>query len=368
MKVAILGNDAHALYNTKYEVIKAIADAGCDVNIVCADGLNREKLEKLGVTIHLMDVRRHSKNPLNDILVFKNYNKLIKEINPDIVFTFNIKPNIYGGMVCRIKKIPYMPNITGLGTAVEYPGIMQKITVFLYRRAMKNADCIFFQNTSNKLFFEQHCIYGKSSRMLPGSGVNLEKFKFLPYPDTEEIHFMFIARILKEKGIDQYIEAAEEIKKRHDNVVFDVIGQCDDDKYINILKNYNDRGIIIYHGVAKNTLEFQKFNSCTVLPSYYPEGMNNVLLESAACGRPIITTDRSGCGEIVDDGVNGFIVNKQDSRDLIEKIERFLNLSYDDRRRMGLNGRQKMEKEFDRKLVVEAYIEEIEQRHGIESD
>ena len=120
--------------------------------------------------------------------------------------------------------------------------------------------------------------------------------------------------------------------------------------------------MIIYHGVAKNTLEFQKFNSCMVLPSYYPEGMNNVLLESAACGRPIITTDRSGCGEIVDDGVNGYIVNKQDSHDLIEKIERFLNLSYDERRRMGLNGRQKIEKEFDRRLVVEAYIEEINKK------
>lgn len=362
MKVLILGNDAHYLYNTRYELVQKLLEIGHNVEIVCADGLNREKFEKLGVAMHLMDVRRHSKNPLNDILIYRNYNKLIKKINPDLVFTFNIKPNVYGGMVCRIKKIAYMPNITGLGTAVEYPGLMQKITVFLYKRAMKNADCIFFQNTANKQFFEQHGIHGKSSRMLPGSGVNLEKFKLLPYPGTEEIHFMFIARILKEKGIDQYIEAAEEIKKCHDNVVFDVIGQCDDDKYINILKNYNDRGIIIYHGVAKNTLEFQKFNSCMVLPSYYPEGMNNVLLESAACGRPIITTDRSGCGEIVDDGVNGYIVNKQDSHDLIEKIERFLNLSYDERRRMGLNGRQKIEKEFDRRLVVEAYIEEINKK------
>lgn len=362
MKAAILGNDVHALYNTKYEVIQKLVQLGNDVHIVCADGLNREKLEQLGVTMHLMDVRRHSKNPFNDISVFKHYKKLISEINPDIVFTFNIKPNIYGGMVCRIKKIPYMPNITGLGTAVEYPGLMQKVTVFLYRRAMKNADCIFFQNTANKSFFEQHRIRGKSSRILPGSGVNLEKFKLMEYPDTQEIHFMFIARILKEKGIDQYIEAAEEIKKHHDNVVFDVIGQCDDDKYINVLKNYNDKGIIVYHGVTKNTLAFQKFNSCTVLPSYYPEGMNNVLLESAACGRPIITTDRSGCGEIIDDGENGYMVKQQDSKDLIEKIEKFLSLSYEERRQMGLNGRRKIEKEFDRKLVVEAYVEEISKK------
>lgn len=360
MKVLILGNDAHYLYNTRYELVQKLLEIGHNVEIVCADGLNREKFEKLGVTMHLMDVRRHSKNPLNDILIYRNYNKLIKKINPDLVFTFNIKPNVYGGMVCRIKKIAYMPNITGLGTAVEYPGLMQKITVFLYKRAMKNADCIFFQNTANKQFFEQHGIHGKSSRMLPGSGVNLEKFKLLPYPDTEEIHFMFIARILKEKGIDQYIEAAEEIKKRHDNVVFDVIGQCDDDKYINILKNYNDRGIIIYHGVAKNTLEFQKFNSCMVLPSYYPEGMNNVLLESAACGRPIITTDRSGCGEIVDDGVNGFIVKQEDTGDLIQKLEKFIMMPIEDRRKMGLNGREKVKNEFDRIKVVETYVKEIQ--------
>lgn len=359
MKIVILVNDAHYLYNTRYELVERLIKDNYEVYIVCEDGLNRQAFEQLGAKIQLMNINRHSKNPFNDLKILKQYKKILREVRPDVVLTYNIKPNIYGGMLCRKNKINYITNITGLGTAVEYPGVTQKITVAMYRIAVKNAYCIFFQNKENKSFFDKHKITYKKSKLLPGSGVNLDKFELLEYPETDETNFMFIARILKEKGIDEYLEAAEAITAKYDNVKFHVIGQCDDERYIDILKEYDEKNIIKYHGVQKDIKEFQRYNSCTVLPSYYPEGMNNVLLESAASGRPIITTNRSGCGEVVDDGVNGFIVKQRDSKDLIRIIEKFMLLDTDRRAEMGVAGRRKVENEFDRNIVIEAYIEEL---------
>jgi galacturonosyltransferase len=163
---------------------------------------------------------------------------------------------------------------------------------------------------------------------------------------------------MKEKGVDQYLEAAEYIKSKYPNTVFHVCGFCEQ-AYEEKLKELTEKGIINYHGMVRNVAEVLKDIQCTIHPTYYPEGIANVLLESCACARPIITTDRAGCREVVDDGVNGFVVKQRDSQDLIEKIEKFLALSHDEKIAMGLAGRAKVEKEFDRQIVVEKYCEEI---------
>ena len=275
------------------------------------------------------------------------------------MLTYTIKPNIYGGIACRLFKAPYIANITGLGTAVENKGMLQKIAIILYRIAFKDIKCVFFQNEENRRFFIDNNIAVGKDRLIPGSGVNLEHFNVLNYPPDDIVEFAFISRIMKEKGIEQYLEAAEYIKNKYPNTRFHVCGFCEED-YQDRLEEMQSKGIIIYHGMLCDVREILKITHCTIHPTYYPEGMSNVLLESAACGRAIITTNRSGCREIVDDGVSGYLVKQKDSIDLIEKIEQFLALSLEDKKRMGLAGRKKVEKEFDRKIVVDAYMEEIE--------
>jgi len=193
---------------------------------------------------------------------------------------------------------------------------------------------------------------------IPGSGVNLERWKLLDYPRGDKTHFLFVARIIKEKGIEQYLYAAEEIKKRHPETVFHICGPCDGN-YAEILVEKQEAGIIEYHGMVQDTGEFLKAASCLVHPSYYPEGISNVLLEACASGRPIITTDRPGCREVVEDGVNGYRIPCRDSEALVEAIEKFLGLSWDERREMGVQARRKVEREFDREIVIGKYMEEI---------
>ena len=194
--------------------------------------------------------------------------------------------------------------------------------------------------------------------MLPGSGVNLEKYKLLEYPKEDNFEFIFVGRIMKEKGIDLYIETAKYIKSKYKNTKFHVIGYCEQD-YEQKLKNLQKQGIIIYHGKQDDMIPFYKLSCCTIHPTYYPEGMSNVLLESAASGRPVITTDKPGCREIVDNGVTGFIVKPKDLEDLKEKVELFINKTYEEKINMGLAGRKKVEKEFDRNIVIKKYIDEI---------
>jgi galacturonosyltransferase len=359
----VLANDTSYTYNLRLEIIERLIAEGNLVNIAGKLDNFHEEFKKMGVQLININVRRHGRNPLKDIILFFNYIKILLREKPDIVLSYNIKPNIYGGMACKILRIRYIPNITGLGIAVEYPGRMQRLTIKLYKIGVSGALCIFFQNEENKQFFISHRMISSKSRirLLPGSGVNLQLYPAMPYPDKETINFLFVARIMKEKGIDIYISAARLIWEKHKNVIFHICGGCDDEKYFSILKEAEKAGYIKYHGEQKNMLPFFEMANCVVHPSYYPEGMSNVLLEAASSARPIITTDRSGCLETVDNGKSGYIVPVKDVESLADAIERFIGLSWEQKRDMGLAGRVKMEKQFNRQIVVKAYIEEIEE-------
>ncbi len=283
-----------------------------------------------------------------------------------MVLTYTIKPNIYGGLACASSDTPYLTNITGLGTAVETKGFLQFITMTLYRKALRKANTVFFQNRENENFFLKHKLVLGKHKLIPGSGVNLSYYVPLPYPKSDTIEFVFIARIMKEKGIDQYLQAAEEIKRKYPNTKFHICGFCEE-SYEQVLQAFQENGTIIYHGVVADMKEIYKQIHCTVHPTYYPEGLSNVLLESAASARPIITTDRSGCREVIEDGVNGFICKQKDSNDLTMKIENFLQLTWEEKRQMGLAGRTKVEQEFDRNIIVNAYLQKIKEE-GIERE
>ncbi len=362
MRILIFGNDLCGLFNFRREVFQAMLDVGYEVYICAPDDSRNDscisKFTQMGCIFEPYEFDRHGTNPFAELRMIRDYKRIIKTVSPDVVLTYTIKPNVYGGMACAALKVPYIANITGLGTAVENGGILQKITLFLYKRGLRKAQKVFFQNSENRDFMLRHGVVKGEYDLLPGSGVNLEYFSVLDYPNKERAEFVFISRIMKEKGVDQYLEAAEYIKGKYPNVVFHVCGSCEQG-YGERLKKLHEKGIIVYHGTVNDVREVLKNVYCTVHPTYYPEGMSNVLLESCASGRPIITTDRAGCREIIDDGVNGYVVKQKDSKDLIEKIEKFLALPWEEKRQMGLNGRKKVEKEFDRQIVVDAYLKEI---------
>lgn len=359
MKILILANSAGGLYNFRKELLQALLMNGCYVYAAIPPHELVQQIEELSCEVIETPISRHSTNPLQDLKLLGLYRRVLKEVQPDVVLTYTIKPNIYGGMACAQAGIPYVVNITGLGTAVENPGILQRITLMLYRVALRKVQTVFFQNAENEAFFARHKLAIGKHKLIPGSGVNLEYFQAQEYPDSKTVDFVFVGRLMKAKGIDQYLEAAKVIRERHPETRFHICGSCEE-AYQELMEELEQSGVVIYHGSVKDMREMYKQIHCTIHPTYYPEGLSNVLLESAASARPIITTDRSGCREVVDHGINGFVVKQRDSADLIEKIEKFLALSVEQRREMGLAGRKKVEREFDRQIVVEAYLRELE--------
>ena len=357
-KILVISNVTSGLYNFRYELIQRLVQE-FEVFIMANDNGRADEFTKLGCTFIETGFDRHSINPVKEVKLFSMYIKLIRNVRPDIVLTYTIKPNIYAGMVCALLGIPYIANITGLGTAVEKGGIIQKIAIILYKIGLRRAQMVFFQNSENRDFMLNHGIIKGAYGTIPGSGVNLQKYKPLEYPNGETTDFVFIGRIMKEKGIDQYIDAAKYIRGKYPQTRFHICGAFEEN-YGEQMKELQDSGIILYHGVVKDMISLYQIASCTIHPSYYPEGLSNVLLESCACARPIITTNRAGCREVVDDGVNGFICKQKDSEDLIKQIEKFIALPYEKKKQMGLAGRAKVEKKFDRNIVVEAYLKEIE--------
>ncbi len=356
--ILIVSNVTNGLFLFRRELIECLAGK-YNVEIVAGDTGSVDALKALGCNVTLSPIELHGTNPLKELGLYRYYKKKITSLKPAAVLTYTVKPNIYAGMASAKLGVPYIANITGLGTAVEEKSALRKVMFFLLRRGLRKAKKVFFQNEENRDFMLGHKLVSGAWDLLPGSGVNLDRYSPLPYPEGDDINFTFISRVMKEKGIDQFVETARAVREKHPEAHFHVYGKLSGE-YNSIIPALNDEGVITYHGYAGDIAAVHAASSCTVHPSYYPEGMSNVLLESAACARPVITTDRSGCRETVDDGVTGYIVPVKDSRALTEAVLEFISLTRDERREMGLAGRAKVEKEFDRKIVIDKYLKEIE--------
>ena len=357
-KVLLLANHDIVLYNFRLELIERLLQDGHEVFIVSPYGNRIEDLKNLGCQYIKVDMDRHGTNPIKDLKLLVNCKKVFKSINPDIVFTYTIKPNIYGAMACKILKIPCVVNITGLGTAIEQKGILQKVTLTLYRIALKKVQTIFFQNEENMRFFQEKKLYPEKHKLLPGSGVNLKKFIPLEYPEEKnEIRFLFIGRIMRTKGVLELLGCARSVRRKHNNVFFDVIG-WDDGGMSSEIEKASEEGVIVFFGKQNNEIPFIQNAHCIVLPSYF-EGTSNVLLEAAASARPVIATDVPGCKETFEDGITGFSCKAKDVKSLETAIEKFLQLSHEEKAAMGEKGRSKMQKEYDRNIVVDRYINEL---------
>ena len=357
-KVLFLVNHDVVIYNFRLELVERLINDGYEVHISSPYGGRIEELKELGAVYHEIGLERHGMNPINEAKLLLTYRKLFSTVNPDIVLGYTIKPNIYGAMAAAEKNIPFVANITGLGTAVESPGLGQKMMVALYHVAFRKVQKVFFQNTENQQFFINHNIAVDKHGLLPGSGVNLDRFPFLEYPmEEEKIKFLFIGRIMKDKGIDELIEAMDYVKKEYPNVELGVVG-WNDGKYKDFSELAEKNNNIVYYGEQKKVTDFIKEAHCIVLPSYH-EGLANVLLEAASSGRPIIASDIAGCRETFDENVSGFSCKPKSVQSLADVMIKFAKISYDQKKDMGIKGRIKMQKEFDRNIVVNEYMKII---------
>lgn len=353
-RILVLTNSSGGLYDFRNEFVQAMLSRH-EVYVSMPDEVKKKELADEGCRIIKTAINRRGINPLEDFKLYREYRRLMRKLRPDLVVTYTIKPNIYGGLAAAGCKIPYIATITGLGGAFDRTGILLKLIVTMYRAGLKNASCVFFQNEENKGIFNKLGIRAKKIRMVMGSGVNLDRHRYEAYPQGDETHFLFVGRVMKERGILEYIEAARTLHS--DKVFFDVMGYCDED-YQDMLDELEKEGIVHQVGFQTQVHPYLAAVNVVVVASFH-EGMSNALIEGAATGRPVIASRISGCLEAFEEGSTGFGFTPGHSEELIEAMEKFLSLSVEERAEMGRRGREKMEKEFDRKLVTKEYMDEV---------
>lgn len=368
-RILFLVNHEVVIYNFRLEIVERMISDGHEVHISSPYGERIKNLIFLGAKYHEINMDRHGMNPREEIRILCHYKKLIKDVKPDIVLGFTIKPNIYGSIVSGKYGVPFVANITGLGTAVENGGIKQKIIVLMYRYAFGTKhgklQRVFFQNKENEMFFKDNCIALDKHALLPGSGVNTERFSVVPFPECgdgktgEKVKLAFISRIMSEKGIEQYLTAAERVREEYPATEFHVCGFFEPEYDKTHIDELVAKGTIIYDGNIDDVAGFMGKMHCIVHPTYYPEGLSNVLLEASSCGRPIITTNRAGCREVCHDGVNGYLVAERNTGELIDAIKRFVQLNNRKKESMGKAGRKLIEEQYDRQFIVKAYMDEL---------
>lgn len=362
-KVVILSNDHSYTYNLRKEIIKKMIEENYKVYIVLPYGKKVELLKEMGCEFFDLPLDRRGMNPVTDFKLMKSYYALIRKIKPDVVLSYTIKPNIYGGFICRVLRIPFIANVTGLGTMVINESTFQKILILLYKSSFKKASCVFFQNESNRDFFASQCISARRYKVIPGSGINISEFSYQEYPKNDSnLRFLFIGRIMKDKGIEELMEAAKRIKEMYKNIQFDALGFCEDE-YKEKIEFLREKKIITFHGLKDNVREYLENCNAVIHPTYH-EGMSNVLLEAAATGRPILASNIPGCREIFDEGISGFGFEPKNIESLTQAILKFIKLSNEERIAMGKAGREKVEREFDRSIVVSEYLKEIKRSMG----
>ena len=358
-KVLILANKDGGLYGFRKELLQKLISEEHTVYCSFPFAEKAELIKDLGCNCINTYVSRRGTNPIEDFKLFLNYVKLIQKIKPDVVLTYTIKPNVYGGLACQVMRVPYIANVTGLGTAVQNGGFMQKLTLTLYKIGLRKAKMVFFQNSENRNFMTKKSIVKGNNDLLPGSGVNLEQHCFEEYPKSDEkVILLTIGRIMKDKGINEILEAAKIIKAEHPNVIFRFIGAHDGNCEEALEAALKD-GTVEHLNKQPSVHPFIKDSHATLHASYH-EGMSNVLLETASSGRPVIATDVPGCKETYDDGVSGISFSAKDVDSLVRAVKRFLALTNEQKAQMGRAGRQKMENEFNREIIVNKYLEIIE--------
>lgn len=355
--IMVIVNRDRDLATFRDELIVGLIENKYHVIIVSPDGDTLQRYREMGCDVVIQYVNRHGTNIIQDGKLIKNYITIIKRYMPRCVLTFTIKPNLYAGIACRVLNVSYMPNITGLGTTFDKKGILLNLIIKLYKVSIPHARCVFFQNDDNIRILNEHKIKFGRYRLIPGSGVNVNKFVIHDYPPNDKMSFVYMARIKKEKGCLELTEAARIITQKYPNVEFHILGIFEYE-YSYLEKEWSAMDRVYYHGYQNDIRPFLKSAHALVHPSY-EEGMSNTCLEASAMGRPIIASNIPGCREIFDDGKTGIAIKPRNVASLVAGIERFIKLPYEEKKTMGIKAAHKVRKQFNRNIVVNAYLDEI---------
>lgn len=359
MQILILANHSGGLYDFRKDLISELKRCA-SVTAAVPHNDRWDELLHLADRVIELPIDRRGMNPFHDSKLLHQYRAILKEIKPDLVLTYTIKPNIYGGLACRLAHVPYAVNITGLGSAIENGGWLKKFVLALYQPALKGARVVFFENAGNRDTLAATGVVPKGRDVvLHGAGVNLEDYPCQPYPQDGPVRFLFVGRVMHEKGVDELFTAARRMKREYgDGVEFHIVGSFEE-AYKPLMDELEQAGTAQYHGYQSDMKPFYAMASCVVLPSYH-EGMSNVLLEGAATGRALITSDIPGCREAVEDGVSGYLCPARDADALYDAMHRFLALPEGEKVEMGRQGRMRMEQKFSKTAVVAETIKHLE--------
>ncbi len=366
--IALLTNNDDDIYCFRKELIEEIIDAGYEMLISCPDGEKFELMKHLEYRYDDPVIDRRGTNIVADAKLFLHYFKLFIKNKPSVVLTYTAKPNVYAGLAAYLLGIPVISNVTGFGSVLNEGGFKQKLIMSLFKFAFRRSACVMFQNSTNMKLAEESGMVKGEHKLIPGSGVNTDRYPLQPYPDGgdgksgEKVVFNYIGRILHDKGVDDYIEAAKRIKAEYPNTEFNMLGFIEPTEihYEKLLSELEEKGIIKYRGSQKDIKPFVTASHATIHPSTYGEGMSNVLLESASSGRPIISTDNPGCQETFIDSKTGLLYHGGDVDALCNQIKNFLALPNEERKAMGEKGREYIKSNFSREKVIEAYLEKID--------
>ncbi len=354
-KILIISNVTNGLYLFRADLIRNITK-NYKVIVLAEDTGRKDDLRKLGCSVKSIPFDRRGMNPFHELKLMSTFYRFIKRIAPDYIITYTIKPNIYGGLISGLLKIPYSVNITGLGTGFQSK-IKRFILTKLYSVSLKKAHVVFTENSSIKEeLIHYHISSEKKICVLDGAGVNLKTFDYIDYPvDSDAFHFLFVGRVMREKGINELISTIERLNNNGYPCSLTIIGGMEEDYKNRIAQN----PFIHYEGWQEDVRPFIAQTHCSVLPSYH-EGMSNTNLECAASGRPIITSNIPGCREAVIDGKTGYLCTAHDENSLYTTMKRMMLLSNSERKNMGIAGRKLMAEQFDKNKVVSETINQLD--------
>ncbi len=350
MRILITTNHSYMFYRFRKELVEALMREH-EVILSTPFVGHEDDLQAMGLRCIETEIDRRGIDPFKDLRLLKTYRRMLDTVRPDLVITYSIKPNIYMGSACKAKGIPYAANVQGLGTAFEKP-VLSSVVSVMYRSALRKARTVFFENEENAQFFlHKNIISARQMKLLPGAGIDLDEYPYVPMQDDGVCRFLFVGRIMKEKGVDEFFTAAKTIKAElGEKVAFDVVGFYED-AYKKTVDRLVADGVIEFHGFQTEVHPFYEAADCVVLPSYH-EGMSNVLLEGAATGRALITSDVPGCREAVEDGVSGYLCPARDVEALTDSFRMVAVKAWDEREQMGRRGRALIERKFDKRIVV----------------
>ncbi|MBP0484459.1 glycosyltransferase family 4 protein [Sagittula salina] len=361
MRLLLTGNTSFKIANFRSGLIRALQQEGHRLSVLAPRDAHTPALEAMGCSFLPLKMDRNGTDPKAEWALLRAVDRALGAELPDAVFSYTIKNNIYTGLACRRRGIPFAPNVTGLGPAFNDEGMLNRVIRGLYRGAFARAPRVFFQNSDDRaLFVSAGLVPEARTRLLPGSGVDLERFPAAPLPPEDAgLRCLLVARMLRDKGVALFAEAARMLRDSHPQLRFALLGPIDADSRSGVPRTEIDawvaEGLVDYLGSTDDVRPYLRRAHCVVLPSYYREGTPRSLLEAAAAARPLITTDMPGCRDLVREGRNGFLVPPRDARGLAAALARFAEAPRAAREAMGRASRALVEAEYDERIVIDAY-------------